>query len=436
MSHADPFNRHLSYFEPYESKKPWHEDQLTRAYLTVLRLIPAAHADFVEQVHGDQLAKQCRLLLPLDATLGSNQSEIFTQVVQVPRTSGQLVSVLLSDEYWTKDTKIHRVPRGARYDGLICYPDNWIVTIENKPRVYSVWEDQLRPSLPDGSHVQCEQKVVSLSWREIILRLGQLLMSGGLNPTEELLLRDFLTFVDRHFEYLKPYGSFTLCGDSVPLLNSRCRDLLGVLGKVERHWGWGHVVRIDGSPLSEIKLEAREPEGQRPVVALRLCSGVGCPSSRQMMDNIDLDALLKLGVADGWTIRPSLSFRYRGAGYVWSSSAYGWDISKYVLFWRDGSLRPRRYSRDDTGFCSLFDRLLKAGVIGEKDLPGLHKNFSDTRRSFIEICAGIDLTFSWPLEKAVALDDRKGEFASDMLRRLGQAMQAWHQVLPSGQTDS
>ena len=38
----------LNYFAPYESKKSWHEDQLTRAFLVVLRYVPMAQAVFLE----------------------------------------------------------------------------------------------------------------------------------------------------------------------------------------------------------------------------------------------------------------------------------------------------------------------------------------------------------------------------------------------------
>lgn len=53
----------LNYFEPY-SAPPNHENQLTRAYLVVLRLVPFALSDFLSLVRRDQRAKGYRERLP------------------------------------------------------------------------------------------------------------------------------------------------------------------------------------------------------------------------------------------------------------------------------------------------------------------------------------------------------------------------------------
>ena len=428
MDENNVFSEHLSYFEPYESKTPWHEDQLTRAYLTILRLVPPAHQDFVQQIRACQHETRSIHALPLDVV--GKKCDIYTQKSEVPKTRGRLVSLLLSDDFWTQDTRIHPVDRGARYDGVICYADDWIVTIENKPRVGNVWEDQLRPSLQKDSEVLWEEQVVSLSWRTVIHRLGELIAKGGLSGTEKLLLQDFLAFVDKNFEYLKPYYSFELCGQSAYLLTLRCKELLASLGlgKVDRHKGWGHVVRIDNGPLSEIKLQPTDDVAESPSIELVLCAGVGCPRSRDLLDRLDVAELDNLSTVEGWTVRPDLSFRYRGAGYAWSCQ--DWSMAPYISFWRDGDIKPRRYHRDDTGFDGLFDRLLQAKIILKERLPELRKNFSNTKRTFIELCAGIALTYTWPLEKAVALD-AKGEFAADMRQKLRQATHTWQQDVPA-----
>jgi hypothetical protein len=40
----------LNFFEPFESLPPTHENQLTRGFLVVLRLVPIAHAVWLRMV--------------------------------------------------------------------------------------------------------------------------------------------------------------------------------------------------------------------------------------------------------------------------------------------------------------------------------------------------------------------------------------------------
>jgi hypothetical protein len=39
---------HMNVYEPFERKDPTHEDNLTRAFLIVLKSVPAAHAAFLQ----------------------------------------------------------------------------------------------------------------------------------------------------------------------------------------------------------------------------------------------------------------------------------------------------------------------------------------------------------------------------------------------------
>ena len=45
---------HLNYCYPYQSRPPEHEDQLTRAFLVLLRLVPLAQAAFLDLIRAKQ----------------------------------------------------------------------------------------------------------------------------------------------------------------------------------------------------------------------------------------------------------------------------------------------------------------------------------------------------------------------------------------------
>jgi hypothetical protein len=71
----------LNIFYPYENKPAHFEDQLTRAYLCLLRHVPLAHAERVP-------------------ALGrmANKVDLRTQVKSIEHEAGHLVSVLISDD--------------------------------------------------------------------------------------------------------------------------------------------------------------------------------------------------------------------------------------------------------------------------------------------------------------------------------------------------
>jgi len=70
---------HLNYFEPYESKKTSHEDQLTRAFLVVMRFVPLAQAAFLDLVREAQQRNGSELIVPALTAMDSECS-IETQV--------------------------------------------------------------------------------------------------------------------------------------------------------------------------------------------------------------------------------------------------------------------------------------------------------------------------------------------------------------------
>jgi hypothetical protein len=81
----------LNYFAPYESKAPWHEDQLTRAFLVVIRLVPLAQVALLDLVREGQISAGTvreEIVPPLSA-LPSALPTIDTQVSRISQSSGR-----------------------------------------------------------------------------------------------------------------------------------------------------------------------------------------------------------------------------------------------------------------------------------------------------------------------------------------------------------
>ena len=170
----------LNFFKPYQSLKPWHEDQLTRAFLVVLRYVPLAHAAFLDLVREQQADTPNSAVLPSFSALAESEISIETQVTKINEIEARLFSILLTDEHWNPETIIESSDRGARYDGVLTYKTGWILVIENKPKhsMTGMWKEQLRPNVPEDSEIEIEPEPVVLPWRGLVSRLSSLANNG------------------------------------------------------------------------------------------------------------------------------------------------------------------------------------------------------------------------------------------------------------------
>lgn len=118
---------HLNYFELYISKNPNHEDQLTRAFLVLLRYSNSSLFLFYDMMY-QQLLKQdfykkISLDLPSLSELNLRDIQIETQVSEITDRIGQfVVSVLLSDVMMTEVSEVTMSERGFCYDAVITFP--------------------------------------------------------------------------------------------------------------------------------------------------------------------------------------------------------------------------------------------------------------------------------------------------------------------------
>src|SRR6266446_5780221 len=171
----------LNYFNPYQSKGAWHEDQLTRAFLVIVKMVPLALSVLLDLIRDKQNVAKGDKPLPSLSDLLTYDLKIQTQKMSVPQTTGRLISVLMTDEHWTAENKIQESSRDARYDGVICFDPDWIIVIENKPSHVNVWADQVNPSLPVDAHqIEIDPQLVNLRWADVVTRLTALLDANWL----------------------------------------------------------------------------------------------------------------------------------------------------------------------------------------------------------------------------------------------------------------
>src|ERR1022692_3968992 len=334
---------HVNYFAPFESRLPTHEDQLTRAFLVVLRLVPMAQAAFLDLVRDKIPQDSERMIPPLSAL--QKTCEFGTQVGKINQSTGTLISVLITDEHWVASKDVAVSDRGARYDGVMYLGPEWIVSIENKPRSYNVWEGQLSPNLPIGSEVEVAKTPVVLTWDVIISRLDAVRRQGLLSWAEGQLVDDFLEFVSENFAFLNPYKSFGACRGDHYLTTKRCWSVLREIapGAVKYHRDNAEYVEIPSAGAArKIFLNPEQAEPGRMVLAIY--PGDTVAQSQAFFEAADRDTFLGLQ-GKGWTIQGNLHFSFMATNLVWPATAL--SVADYFDFWDRNRTKIRQVRRDE-----------------------------------------------------------------------------------------
>ncbi|HRP37450.1 MAG TPA: hypothetical protein PLS50_06615, partial [Candidatus Dojkabacteria bacterium] len=266
----------LNIFEPFQSKEIWYEDQLTRAFLVVLRCSPLSLIIFYDYARDsvDKLLKQKRLetIIPSIDEFDLEKIQFETQRTNLKDLlSSQIVSVLITDEMFEPSKDITISERGARYDGVISFSGDLTLLIENKPNSYNIWEEQLHPSLISLANSDKEIELVKvpalLQWKVIIRKLSKLLSLNSINGTEKIIIEDFLEYIDNNFPSLNPYDNFALCKNYHPHLLKRARNILQSLARDENmvnyHRGWTNwYIETGFEEIPMIGLVIREENNQ------------------------------------------------------------------------------------------------------------------------------------------------------------------------------
>lgn len=217
----------LNIFNPYQSKTGEHEDQLTRAYLVLLKLSGHAFFTFVEYCRSSHKTSGTEEPISIIDLLEQDW-EIETQRGNPEINTKHLLSILITDsKIKTADSRVQRSERNARYDGIITFGSNLTMIIENKPRSGNVWFDQLNPSkqnLAEG--INAYSKPALLEWKEIIKHLNHLKTVPTISGYEKIMIDDFLDYIDDSFPFLNPYDRFHLCKKNKELIIRRNENLL------------------------------------------------------------------------------------------------------------------------------------------------------------------------------------------------------------------
>lgn len=411
----------LNIFNPYQSKTGEHEDQLTRAYLVLLKLSGHAFFTFVEYCRSSHKTSGNEEPISIIDLL-EQDLEIETQRGNPEINTKYLLSILITDsQIKTADSSVKTSERSARYDGIITFGSNLTMVIENKPRSGDVWINQINPSernLADDIIVYCNPTV--LEWKKIIKQLNHLKTVPTIAGYEKMLFDDFLDYVDENFPFLNPYDSFQQCKRNKELVIRRIENLLKAISSdetlVKCHHGSSLSYYIQ-TPYREVEriCLGLSGEGNDSLIILGLCFG---DSQRQASAFYMASPNISHLQNTKWKVRPNFHVAFMTKNLVRFESE---DSQHYLKFWKNNVGEIHQQKKGDVR--QFLKRLVDEKII---NMPveaeeRLKKMFYDTAMQTLNICPGFELNCIFNISEAEELD-KSGKLKSILAEMIKEGL--------------
>lgn len=418
----------INYFEPYTSKAPHHEDNLTRAFLVVLRYSSQAlnyfyqylYSSFTHSAKCMDLAQDIPELHELDAP----DLDFNTQKQTIEELANKLISVLITNERINQTGTIEPVEREARYDGIIRFGNELIVIIENKLNYKDVSRLQLNPSIisMDSEQTEVIKIPVTLEWKKIIkffLRIRENPISGTI---EKLIITDFLDYLNKYFPYLNPYDGFHLCENNESLLYKRIENILLEVAsepvRVKYHTGWSWYIRTDLKEVNQVALtlsyDRSNIENWYLDVFLSFADIIR--QAIPFYHNVkDFKQLFKLK-EEGWEIKGNFHLSFMNTGLLWFSTPSE-SLEEYIKFWKENPNMIRQFPKSEIE--PLLKELSEMKVIlfDEQKQMDYQKRIDDKGYSKINVCPALVVKYKISAKDAIDLDN-KGELVWKIKKKM------------------
>lgn len=420
--------QYLNYFRPHPSPEG-AENQLTRAALALMRLVPLVHNEFL------------RRALPAKSLSDLPPADFDTQTSQLhPTLEGAIASDSLEDEQPTVVSvflapdrsdltfKVTPSDRRAVFDGVIRYGNELILVIESK--LHEGIDPRQAEEIPLGplaGHCQLQADGVPVRWDELFAAWQDLSELGVLAYSERRLLEDFFDIAKRSYGSLLPFDTLARAADNEELIRLRVRDILEAASgmEVSSEWvGWKAI----GSWRTFERFVLGVPHQEPLRLALYAWPGVKKPEAQKLYGQPGLlQSLLNLNE----TATSSADFRflpdfsvqnYRPNVTQWPHTQFD-TVEEYVSFWRDHTDAIwRRKTTDDV--VSLFEWLVQHRLAErDNDWPKYEATFASLRSPQVDVRPALRVDAVWSLADATALDS-KHQLVDEVRRTMNAILEA------------
>lgn len=401
----------VNFFVPYESAPAWHENQLTRALLVVLRYCPMAHQAWLRLVEpARQLHELARAEFATQRTTILGPQAVVGEGEEIPG-----ISVWLAPDAATVDSQVKASDRQQVLDGIVTYSNDLVIVIENKVKWGGVTEQPHRINL-HGSPVRFDTNPRAVKWQDLLAVLFDLVEHDLVSGAERMLLSDFFDFVEQHFPRIGPYSSLARCGDERFRLERRLDSIQGeaVGTDIGKERGWRDIT---GTPKIFMAGLSLSEDGSRASLRMHPADTLG--QARAFYgDPPAVNAVLALRT-DGWRIEPNFHWGFMATGYVWLFTPL--PVESYCDYWIREISATGELARGE--WDSYWTALESGQIVEATGKDAFDAEFTRSKRNKAQPRPGLACEFSWELPKAKERDGH-GKFVEDVRGRINQMLTA------------
>jgi hypothetical protein len=419
-------NPHLNVFEPYRELSRGHEDQLTRAAMIVLRLVPLARETLLHAIGEPSQSQLPDCIVDMQATNIVDPSEENLSAGQVQR--GRLVSVFLTPDIEPFDVaeEITDIDRGQRFDGVLRFDPDLVVVLESKVcRRWARRNGHRVAELNLNGTRFAERRACVLRWHDLLESWWRLVELGVLGPAEQAIVQDVLSYAHQDFGQLLPFGTLRRVGSDPVRRKWRLRSLLReATGIVPERAGLVHV-RLDVA-LGVACLQRAALDIEDEHLTLHLWPGELKRQAEHLYAGghaSNLCELLDEDASGAWQVKPQPLLGFRNAPV--RTRVYltcGLEPAEYVRRWEGEDWKQVGAHHRNKIRAELWPWLLERGYASEHDTARLDPFLHALGRRFAHLRPSIHVSHSWTWDEAERLDDEgllPGEIRDALNRVLG-----------------
>jgi hypothetical protein len=412
-------NPHLNVFEPYRELSRGHEDQLTRAAMIVLRMVPLARETLLQAIGEGSLSglPECSLDMQATHVVASPAGD------SAPR--GRLVSVFLTPdiEPFALAEEVTETDRGQRFDGVLRFDPELVVVVESK--VCHRWARR------DGHRVAelnlrgarfAQRRTCLLPWHDLLESWMRLVELDVLGTAERALVTDMLDYAHRDFAHLLPFGSLRRAGSDPTRRQRRLRSLLAQATGVAPERGSLVHVRLD-TALGVVSFQRAALMVEQEMLTLHIWPGELKHQAEYLYAEGRAVRLCELAAPGApWLVEPQPLLGYRNApvrSRVYLTCTL--DAPTYARRWQGEDWERVGAHHRNHILAELWPWLLARGYASPSDAAAVESFVDSLGRRFAHLRPGMHIARSWPLEQAEELDE-DGRLA-------GEVRQAVEEVL-------
>lgn len=419
-------NPHLNVFEPYRELGRTHEDQLTRAAMIVLRLVPLARETLLRAIGERSQSELPDCAVDMQATYIVEASEESAAGGEVARE--RLVSVFLTPDTEPPEPveEVTDTSRGQRFDGVLRFDPELVVLVESK--VCTRWARRNGHRVAElnlGSARFAQRRTCVLRWHDLLESWWRLVELGLLSPAERALVQDLLSYAHHDFVHLLPFGSLRRVGVDPVRRKWRLRSLLReATGLAPERIGLAHVRLDTAIGTASLQRAALDLEGEQLV--LHMWPGELKRQAEHLYGDEHAARLcaLPLDSEPGWRVDPQPQLGFRNAPArtrVYLTCRL--DAATYARRWQGDDWAKVGAHQPETVLDELWPWLLRRRYAARGDRARLERFLNTLGRRHAHLRPSLHVSRTWSFEEATRLDD-EGLLAGEIRAAIARVLAA------------